>query len=138
MTYSYSIKGIQISILDMKNVRQAKWDYINHLNWSGTYYSAIRCLSGMFKEIFSIFNTEKEETFDISNREIGEYDAKKMREYSEKFFEEMRKLKVSSEIYNYFHNFVVEYVDLLEQVSLDIRAKRAEIAKAKEELENQV
>lgn len=138
MTYSYSIKGIQISILDMKNVRQAKWDYINHLNWSGTYYSAIRCLSGMFNEIFSIFNTEKEETFDISNREIGEYDAKKMREYSEKFFEDMKKTNVSQEIYDYFHKFVVEYVNLLEQVSLDIRAKRAEIAKAKEELESQV
>lgn len=138
MTYSYSIKGIQISILDMKNVRQAKWDYINRLNWSGTYYSAIRCLSGMFNEIFSIFNTEKEETFDISNREIGEYDAKKMREYSEKFFEDMKKTNVSQEIYDYFHKFVVEYVNLLEQASLDIRAKRAEIAKAKEELESQV
>ena len=138
MTYSYSIKGIQISILDIKNVRQAKWDYINRLNWSGTYYSSIRCLSGMFNEIFSIFNTEKEETFDISNREIGEYDAKKMREYSEKFFEDMKKTNVSQELYDYFHKFVVEYVNLLEQVSLDIRAKRAEIAKAKEELESQV
>lgn len=138
MTYSYSIKGIQISILDIKNVRQAKWDYINRLNWSGTYYSSIRCLSGMFNEIFSIFNTEKEETFDISNREIGEYDAKKMREYSEKFFEDMKKTNVSQEIYDYFHTFVVEYVNLLEQVSLDIRAKRAEITKAKEELESQV
>jgi len=124
MSNVYTIKGFPISAADEKIVRTAKFDYIQRLNFSGTYYQSIRYVSGMFNEIFELFNKEEEKTFQMDNKEISSFDVPKFHSYAESFYKDMKDKNVSPEIYEYFRNFIVEYVTLLDKISIEIRQNR--------------
>lgn len=125
MITTYSIKGFKISETDEKAVRAAKYDYINQLNYSGSYYRSIRVLSGMFNEIFELFNTDKEKSFDLNeHHEISVFDVPKFTSFSERFFSDLKKSNVSDDTFEFFKNFVNEYINVLDEHSKHIREKR--------------
>lgn len=125
MITTYSIKGFNISETDEKAVRAAKYDYINQLNYSGSYYRSIRVLSGMFNEIFELFNTDKEKSFDLNeHHEISAFDVPKFTSFSEKFFSDLKKSNVSNDTFKFFKKFVNEYINILDEHSKSIRKER--------------
>lgn len=128
MKTEYSIKGFDISASDEKAVRTAKFDYIDSLNFSGCYYRSIRVLSGMFNEIFDLFNSNNEKTFELNeNHEISSFDTPKFISFSEKFFSDLKNSNVSDETFNFFKNFVHEYIETLDKHSNAIRNERAKM-----------
>lgn len=124
MKHNYTVKGIKVAENEIKIIKDAKWNLIDRLNFSGTYYSSIRILSSMFNQLILLFNTDEEETFDISEYEVGLYDFKNFDKYLEIFYKELKDKNLSQEMFNEIEKFLTSYIKELEITSKKIQEKR--------------
>lgn len=126
MTHNYTVKGLKVAENEIKIIKDAKWNLIDSLNFSGTYYSSIRMLSSMFNQLILLFNTEEEATFDISEYEVGFHDFKRFDEYLKIFYQELKDKNLSQEMFNEIEKFLTSYIKELEITSKKIQEKRQE------------
>lgn len=124
MTHNYTIKGFAATEDEIKIIKAAKWNLIDRLNWSGCYYSSNRIISSMFNQLFLLFNTEDEKSFDISEYEIGSFDFKKIDEHSNIFYQELKDKNLSEELFNIIEKFLTSYIKELEITTKKIQEKR--------------
>ena len=124
MTHNYTVKGLKVAENEIKIIKDAKWNLIDRLNFSGTYYSSIRMLSSMFNQLILLFNTDEEATFDISEYEVGFHDFKRFDEYLETFYEELKDKNLSQEMFNEIEKFLTSYIKELEITTKKIQEKR--------------
>lgn len=124
MTHNYTVKGLKVAENEIKIIKDAKWNLIDSLNFSGTYYSSIRMLSSMFNQLILLFNTEEEATFDISEYEVGFHDFKRFDEYLKIFYQELKDKNLSQEMFNEIEKFLTSYIKELEITTKKIQEKR--------------
>lgn len=126
MTHNYTVKGLKVEENEIKIIKDAKWNLIDRLNFSGTYYSSIRMLSSMFNQLIFLFNTDDEATFDISEYEVGFHDFKRFEEYLKIFYQELKDKNLSQEMFNEIEKFLTSYIKELEITTKKIQEKRQE------------
>ena len=126
MTHNYTIKGLKVAENEVKIIKDAKWNLIDRLNFSGAYYSSIRMLSSMFNQLILLFNTEEEATFDISEYEVGFNDFKRFDEHLKIFYQELKDKNLSQEMFNEIEKFLTSYIKELEITTKKIQEKRQE------------
>lgn len=116
MDFNYSLKPFDMPVEEIEKFKKHKFDFINRLNFSGTYYTSIRLVSSMFNELFLILNTNESKDFNIDYVKIYTWDFEKINVHFDIFKSDLQK-SISEDSFNNIMKFYKSYIEKLTEIS---------------------
>lgn len=123
MTTTFSIKAMNATPSEFKEVKEFKYKYIDYAMHNGIYYNVCGFVSSCLNHMLDHFNKPEDLTFNIGGYEARQCDLDDFRAHGKNFLKVLAK-RVPEPLYLHVEDVLNRTIDALEAMTVQARKDR--------------